>query len=249
MIWPASEMPPGFFLESPSTKKNEPASVFDDSGIDLPNLLSRLNKRFHRLSLKEKLWEAANEFMEWFRQERSRIVGIVFHCGEVITEELEPLNMHIISTNNYSYDLIRSIPGSVALIFWPTFSDLYKMEKTCSVSDASKWRAFFSSELIVVGGSRSSIGRVCELIEQVKDRFEEDTIPDIADLVALDVRASLLRDPVVSKDVLYVHDEGATKGLTKEGFERIAKSAMKKRRVANEIRGKVLPEVKKAVAR
>lgn len=249
MIWPASEMPSGFFLDCPSTKKKEPASVFDDSGIDLPNLLSRLNKKFHRLSLKEKLWEAANEFMEWFRQEQSRIVGMIFHCGEVISDELEPMNMHIISTEYYSDDLIRSVPGSVALTFWPTFSDPDKIEKIRLESDGSKWRAFFSSELIVVGGSRGSIQWTCELIEQVKDRFEEDTIPDIADMIALDVRASLLRDPTVSNDVLYVQDEGTTKGLTKQGFERIAKSAMKKRRVAKEIRGKVLPEVKKAVAR
>jgi len=229
----------------------EPSEIFDSLGMDLLSLLIKLDEKVGKLS--REMRQPASRFMRWLNGIKGMACAIIFHGGELASEELGPLKAILVAEKPADAWVLRiaqaksdmplldteveGIDGLQALAYKP-----YGREQ------GRVLRSLLASELLVLwAGER---GRLVAAIEGAKAIFEKRPVADLAELLARDVKRMAITDVSDFDEIDFAGGrKRCIKKLDERDFERIAIRAMEMRRVPEGFRTHLLKEARKAAGK
>ena len=220
----------------------EPASVFDETGFGIEALLISLGRKIQALANVTGDKKARERFGSWLNENRSDIFALVFHAGETVSDETDRISMHVITDFGQTKNITESIIKAGVDIFNCSVSDYLTMVDVCTETGGSRWRAFFSSELLIAGHDHQEVQMLKMHFLSVRDIFEDgNVLKDVGMLISEDVYEKIM-DKGYSRGS---QSKSATIEICDNELTSLAIKAMERRRVNPVVHQKVLPVVKK----
>jgi hypothetical protein len=217
--------------------KKEPAGVYEDSEKLSSGLFCELQRKLTMIACRKGDAFGEERFWRWMAQERERILGVIFQVSELISPDLEPLRMIVITENSWIDEMMGVLERIDIPVFEARVTGMDGLTEDFNGFGASAMRAMLSGELLVGARDRYVLDRIIDSAREAQEISEYDgVLNDVASLIAHDVSR------VICKEEKEVEADP-------KDFERIAIAAMKKRRVNKFVHKKLLPRVRRAAVK
>jgi len=214
-----------------------PASVYDETGLGLEPLLIGLDMKLQKLADVCGERNTDMRFRSWLGEMRTEIVALVFHAGEIMSEGNERMGLHVISDYSQTKSVSRSIVAARMDILRCSVSDFMGLAHLCTETCGSRYRAFFSGELVIGASSQRDMQMFKMHAISAQAIFEDgNVLCDIGTMVGHDI-----------SEKIFYNGNGRTVEISDHEFVKMAKESMKRRRVNPHMHERVLPYAKKAL--
>ncbi len=239
-------------------RKLGPSGIFEHIDLDTMQLVVKLDEKMHALA--PSAGYSGRMFGKWLSAIRKLASAVIFHGGEVISEEAVPLNAIVVTGERGQRSMLGETQKAACagVMNIGVVNDAEFILLLNPKEGGSTLRPFLSSELLVLGTQRD-VEVLEAFFSALRSAFESHFIDDLTSLVSTDIRREVFSDlgpdasrkspsiQILMEEADYSGRKPVKKRVIEEReFERMAIRAMKKRRIPPGLQAFIMPKVKQA---
>jgi hypothetical protein len=225
------------FLEDWELIKAGPTPLFRPTSLDNVGMGFALSRKVSELSKSYNVSQAS--FPAWLHRLDEQVSAIFLHGPEILSNDNNPLTALLVVDG-----LVNPDEWGTGLPFVLAGATTWnKLFRDLTQPQARILRSFLSSELCVMLKREEDKGKVENSTDAANTILEKHPLVDLAQMIVFDVKYKLTSKEKISDEL---NEDGTREIVREKQFERIAKTAMKKRRIIKKVQKPLVQKVKRA---